>query len=130
MSNQKVKVRRHSAREEALLIQAVQQLSQICQLLDDADIEHESILHLFAQAYASVGIKYDFDPDEMVSVLSTNGMAMGLLMSKPDMTATELERAVERCLAEDDDDEEEPVVDRSSPDPDMPMFLVPGLGEA
>lgn len=126
-----VNLKKHAPRDEELLLEAVRQLTLIHQALASAGIDEDSIIHLYAQAYASIGLAYKVDPDTLVGVLGTNGLAMGILADNPRMTGEELERAVEDVLNDDELDQSgESAFSRSTPDPDMPMFLAPGMGEA
>lgn len=129
MSDQKyrVKIKKHQQRAEQALLDAVQEITQIGERLEKAGVDTDSIVNLFSQAYAVAGLRYEIEPDQLVALLSTNGLALNLLNQNPSMKPEELAEVVESII---NDDEDEPVFDRSSPDPDMPMFLAPGLGEA
>lgn len=129
MSDQKyrVKIKKHQQRAEQALLDAVQEITQIGERLEKAGVDTDSIVNLFSQAYAVAGLRYEVEPDQLVALLSTNGLALNLLNQNPSMKPEELAEVVESII---NDDEDEPVFDRSSPDPDMPMFLAPGLGEA
>lgn len=129
MSDQKyrVKIKKHQQRAEQALLDAVQEITQIGERLEKAGVDTDSIVNLFSQAYAVAGLRYEVEPDQLVALLSTNGLALNLLNKNPSMKPEELAEVVESII---NDDEDEPVFDRSSPDPDMPMFLAPGLGEA
>lgn len=129
MSDQKyrVKIKKHQQRAEQALLDAVQEITQIGERLEKAGVDTDSIVNLFSQAYAVAGLRYEVEPDQLVALLSTNGLALNLLNRNPNLKPEELAEVVESIINEDED---EPVFDRSSPDPDMPMFLAPGLGEA
>lgn len=127
MSKYRVKIKRHQQKAEQALLDAVQEVTRIRDRLEAAGVDEHSIVNLFSQAYAVIGLRYEIEPDQLVGLLSTNGLALSLLSENPSMQPDELANVVEGML---NDEGDEPVVNRSTPDPDMPMFLAPGLGEA
>ncbi len=120
----RVKIKKHMDRQQRVLMDSVADMSDIRSRLEEAGVDTESIVNLFSQAYAVVGMRYDIDPQELLRMLTFNGLGLGIMNDNPDMTPDELAHAVEREV------NGEPPLNRSTPDPDMPLFLAPGVGEA
>ena len=110
------------------MLDAVKDLSDIRQRLESAGIDNESIINLFSQAYVVIGMRYEVTPQDLIQMLTLNGLGLGILREHPDLDPDALAEAVEREV--NGEPEDEPLFDRSSPDPDLPLFLVPGLGES
>lgn len=124
----RIKIKKHRPSQEQMLLNSVKELSEIRERLEAAGVDTESIVNLFSQAYVAVGIRHEMSPKDLIELLTVNGLSLGILNRNPDLSMDELAAAVEEAV--NGGPGEEPLFDRSSPDPEMPLFLMPGLGEA
>ena len=124
----RVKIKRHQALQERVLLDSVEDLSAVRKQLEDVGVDKETIVNLFSQAYVVMGMRYGISPQDLLQMVTVNGLGLGIMKQNPDMSADDLAVAVANEINGEDGDE--PLFDRSSPDPDLPLFLVPGLGEA
>ena len=122
----RIKIKKHTPQDFCPIKKAVDQLALIREDLEDAGVEEDEIVNFFSQAYAITGMRYNIEPGALVELLVINGVGFGILEENPGMSPDDLARAVERAVNEED----EPLFDRSKPDPDMPLFLMPMVGEA
>ena len=73
-------------------------------------------------------MRHEVSPQDLLQLVTLNGLGLGIMNQNPDMSPDDLAAAVETEINGQPGDE--PLFDRSSPDPEMPLFLMPGLGEA
>ena len=122
----RVKIKHHQALQEQVLLDSVEDLSAVRKRLEEVGVDSETIVNLFSQAYVVVGMRHEVSPQDLLQLVTLSGL--GILNQPPDMSPDDLAAAVETEINGQPGDE--PLFDRSSPDPEMPLFLMPGLGEA
>ena len=124
----RVKTKHHQALQEQVLLDSVEDLSAVRKRLEEVGVDSETIVNLFSQAYVVVGMRHEVSPQDLLQLVTLNGLGLGIMNQNPDMSPDDLAAAVETEINGQPGDE--PLFDRSSPDPEMPLFLMPGLGEA
>ena len=122
----RVKIKHHQALQEQVLLDSVEDLSAVRKRLEEVGVDSETIVNLFSQAYVVVGMRHEVSPQALLQLVT--GRGLGSMNQNPDMSPDDLAAAVETEINGQPGDE--PLFDRSSPDPEMPLFLMPGLGEA
>ena len=124
----RVKIKHHQALQEQVLLDSVEDLSAVRKRLEEVGVDCETIVNLFSEAYVVVGMRHEVRPQDLLQLVTLNGLGLGIMNQNPDMSPDDLAAAVETEINGQPGDE--PLFDRSSPDPEMPLFLMPGLGEA
>jgi hypothetical protein len=112
-------------KEMELLGAALNRMLRIVELMESSDVPHEAIATIFSQMYAFIGKRYDLEPKQMIQNLVFHAIAIDIFQQNPNLSTEELNEAV--CSELDFDN---PTFNRSKPDPDMPLFLMPTVGEA